>query len=286
MKPVLAALLMALSSVVAAQAAEPLRVFPDARLIENGINDGDSFWIQSGATSMLVRLYFVDCPETSASFDAMAQRVKEQMRYFGLHDARTMMDFGRTAKQFTYAALERPFTVQTAFTPAGGASGVPRYYAFITTAEGKDFGGLLVEHGLARVRGFGRPTPDGSSQATRWDELRDLESAAMLKHAGLWAVADPDEIVAGRAAQRQEVEVLRQIGLESGTPPIGPVDINHASQESLELVNGIGPVTAASIIAGRPYTNVTDLARVRGVGRRGVEKLAAALCVGEQPRQP
>lgn len=50
-----------------------------------------------------------------------------------------------------------------------------------------------------------------------------------------------------------------------------PVNPNTADQETLSLLPGVGPVLAERIIAARPYENLQDLTRVRGVGADTVE---------------
>jgi len=50
------------------------------------------------------------------------------------------------------------------------------------------------------------------------------------------------------------------------------VDVNTATQRELEALPGIGPATAAKIIAGRPYSSINDLARA-GVSELEIEKL-------------
>jgi DNA uptake protein ComE-like DNA-binding protein len=50
------------------------------------------------------------------------------------------------------------------------------------------------------------------------------------------------------------------------------VDVNTASQQELEALPGIGPATAAKIIAGRPYSSINDLSRA-GVSDAAIEKL-------------
>ena len=67
--------------------AAELQRFTNAKLINNSANDGDSFFVESAGKSFHVRLYFVDCAETSVSSKSDAQRVREQMRYFGLPSA-------------------------------------------------------------------------------------------------------------------------------------------------------------------------------------------------------
>lgn len=50
------------------------------------------------------------------------------------------------------------------------------------------------------------------------------------------------------------------------TSPAGPVDLNTASEASLENLPGVGPATGKAIVAGRPYSSVDDLKKVKGIG--------------------
>jgi hypothetical protein len=52
--------------------AADLQMFSNARLVNNPANDGDSFLVEANGKSFRVRLYFVDCPETSVSFESDA----------------------------------------------------------------------------------------------------------------------------------------------------------------------------------------------------------------------
>ena len=66
--------------------------------------------------------------------------------------------------------------------------------------------------------------------------------------------------------------------------PVGGVlDLNSAGADELQLLEGIGPVLAARIIADRrengPYRSVNDLARVPGIGPRTVEKVRPLVTV-------
>ena len=99
-----------------------LQMLSNARLINDPANDGDSFLLEANGKSFHMRLYLVDCPETSISFRSDAQRVREQTRYFGLSDVTRTIHFGNDAKTFTEQALLKPFTVHTAFASALGRS--------------------------------------------------------------------------------------------------------------------------------------------------------------------
>jgi competence protein ComEA len=61
------------------------------------------------------------------------------------------------------------------------------------------------------------------------------------------------------------------------TTPDGPVNLNSATQEQLDTLPGIGPVTAAAIIAWRDangrFSSVDQLGDVEGIGPARLDKL-------------
>ena len=65
-----------------------------------------------------------------------------------------------------------------------------------------------------------------------------------------------------------------------------PVDVNAASADELASLDGIGPKLAARIVAARPFRNVDDLARVRGIGRRRLARLRPRLVLDERALDP
>ena len=61
-----------------------------------------------------------------------------------------------------------------------------------------------------------------------------------------------------------------------------PIDLNHAGADELASLDGIGPKLAAKILRARqeqPFRSVDELARVRGIGSRRIEKLRFRLLV-------
>jgi len=255
--------------------AADLQMFSNARLINDPANDGDSFLVEANGKSFHVRLYFVDCPETSIAFTSDAQRVREQTRYFGLSDAKRTIHFGNEAKTFVDRILVKPFTIHTAFASALGRSAKGRVYGFITTADGNDLASLLVKNGLARTHGIGRETPDGVSHDEMIARLRDFEISAMLKRVGIWSESDPDRVAELRAKQRSEERELQEAQNQviKTKSPQGLVNLNTATEKELQSIKGIGPVLAKRIIASRPYRTVDDLLKVKGISPKKLENI-------------
>jgi len=264
--------------------AAELQKFSNVKLVEHTANDGDSFFLEVDGKTLHVRLYFVDCPETSANSKVDAQRVQEQARYFGLSDATRIVHFGNEAKAFVQSILTGTFTLYTSFATAPGRSSQGRIYGFITTANGDDLATLLVKNGFARTHGIGRETPDNILREEMIKRLSDLESAAMLKKIGIWSESDPDQIAQLRAKQRDADRELKklQVEIKESQSSSNLIDINKANETELQSINGIGPVLAGRIIAGRPYKNVEELLNVKGVGPKTLEKIRPYITVDQK----
>ena len=240
--------------------------------VDHPSNDGDSFYVAHDGEQHLLRLYYVDTAETSAASETDARRVRDQTRYFGLRHHRDTVHFGEVAADFAREQLSRPFTVYTARATAPGRSVSRRIYAFVETADGEDFASLLVAQGLARAYGVRRRLPDGRSAADGAAWFSDLESAAMLDREGIWSASDASRLIAARAESRKELAELREIH-ESIRFPAGPIDINEAELRELEMLPGVGPVTARHILEHRPFTKPEDLLRVPRITARTVTNI-------------
>jgi competence protein ComEA len=70
-----------------------------------------------------------------------------------------------------------------------------------------------------------------------------------------------------------------------GSPdvPTGPIDLNTASEQELDALPGVGPATAAAIVAHRTeigrFTSVDQLLDVRGIGTSKLEQLRPLVTV-------
>lgn len=260
-----------------------LEKITQAELIDDSNNDGDSFRIQAGGKVVHLRLYFVDCPEKTANSLGAFERIKDQANYFGVTNAARMVLYGAKAEELVKRQLSKPFTVHTAWARAPGASSIGRIYGFITTADGRDLGRLLVEHGLARSNGIGRRLPNGTSSDDFRMILRDLELSAVLKQTGIWSDSNADRIAELRAGVRAEKEKSNELKKEVRRIQASPrlIDINAADKSELRTIPGIGSVLADRIIEARPFASVDDLIKIKGIGPETMKRIRSSVTLGK-----
>ena len=251
----------------------------NCQLIPNKANDGDSFHVRANDTEYLVRLYFVDAPETAS---VGPERLIEQAEYFWV-SVPQVIEIGLDAKKFVDAKLSEPFTVVTRLAGGLGRSKVQRIYGFVRTKEG-DLGEQLVANGLARIHGTTAAVPGGSTSADEREKLAQLENEAKRRQVGGWSLSgqqsngigpqsSPDasrsipvtRTSSSLAAPRSRGEVKSRAKEKT---QLGNIDINTATEKELTTVPGIGHVMAARIIAARPFRSADDLKRVSGIGEK------------------
>ena len=79
-------------------------------VLSDGYMDGDSFHVRHGSKIDIIRLYFVDTPESDKQY---AERNEDQAAYFGITDAH-VVPLGVAGKKFTQKTLSgKKFTVWT-----------------------------------------------------------------------------------------------------------------------------------------------------------------------------
>ena len=184
-------LLLAFSVQAAAADRKAWTTLADCRYVAHKNNDGDSFHVRCGGEEFVLRLYFVDTPETSLTY---GERTRQQAAHFGATLDETLKA-GAKARGFVRDTLHAPFSVITRKAYAQGAANDPRYYGMVTVG-GKEAGGkeagkgldeILVLAGLARVKGVAVNIPGGEKARAHSQRLLVLEEHAKQKRRGLWA---------------------------------------------------------------------------------------------------
>jgi competence protein ComEA len=161
-------------------------------------------------------------------------------------------------------------------TGGSGASGVPGSAVTPTTVVATlviDVGGAVARPGLVRVDRGARVADvvAAAGGATHDADLDRLNLAA--------TVADGERLFVPHLGQASiPVAVNGDGGGGGGAPAPGspgssgaaPVDLNSATAEQLDTLPGVGPATAAAIVAYRtqhgPFRTVDDLLQVHGIG--------------------
>lgn len=270
-----------------------LGTFTNCRLVPAQWNDGDSFGVlfPDGSTHTL-RLYGVDCFETSERHPTDRRRLRSQRAYFGIAgsggDERSSIKaaimLGGAAKKRVGELLSEPFTVHTAWADGQGHPRHKRYYAFITEAAGGDLGRLLVREGLARAFGVARARRVGVNQEEYRDRLGDEELSAASRRVGAWKLTNWESLPEERRVERVREEEER---LLSSSPEKASLNPNTASKLELMRLPGIGEVLAIRIIEGREeeaYRMPSDLRRITGIGKLTVARMVPYLFFGDKNR--
>jgi endonuclease YncB( thermonuclease family) len=194
--------------------ADAWRVLDGTGYLENQANDGDSFHAKRNTREYLLRLYYVDCPETDSRYP---DRVKEQADYFGLTPEQAVKG-GKLAAEAVEKKLKgRTLEVHTRYEDARGASNMKRYFAMVRLDD-QWLSEWLVENGWARVHGVSRELPDGTSERLYWSRLRKLEREAREAKRGLWGLAAGTLPVQGEGGFTT-VKLDRQTPVFSSEPP-------------------------------------------------------------------
>jgi endonuclease YncB( thermonuclease family) len=168
----------------ASAAPNPWSILEGCSYVPHANNDGDSFHVRCGADEFVLRLYFVDTPETNLLYP---ERTREQAEHFGASLDDTLKA-GARARSFVREALRGPFTVTTRKASAPGRAKDPRFYGMVEVG-GKNLDEILVLQGLARAKGVAAGVP-GEKARAHAQRLQLLEEQAKQKGRGLWARKD------------------------------------------------------------------------------------------------
>jgi endonuclease YncB( thermonuclease family) len=181
---ILVLVLMYSPGVWAANSKEWVRLM-DCEYRDDAYNDGDSFRVRCGKEEFVVRLYFVDAPESNLRYP---DRVREQSEHFGITLDETLHN-GKEASAKVQETLQRPFAVWTRWASGGGQTKVPRFLGFVEVGE-LDLAEMLLSIGLARNKGVTAKNPRGISSKEALPRLHAMEQEARRQRRGAWATSN------------------------------------------------------------------------------------------------
>src|SRR2546426_7610777 len=176
-----------LLSVCESSATEPKawEKLTDCQYVPYAYNDGDSFRVKCDTDEFIVRLYFVDTPETDTKDH---ERTQEQTEYFGV-TLENNIQAGVQARDAVDELLRKSsFVIWTRKASAAGRNKEPRYYGLVEIG-GKSLAEILLSRGLARTKGIKANLPSGEKAKVYVEKLPRLENAAKETRVGIWAHA-------------------------------------------------------------------------------------------------
>ena len=182
-----AAILFLLVSFPAASGAAERRswtTLTDCEYMSSKDNDGDSFRVRCNTNEFVLRLYFVDAPETTLTYP---ERVRQQSEHFGITLDATLKA-GIKARERAKRLLQEHFVVITRWAIAAGRGREPRYYG-IVEVDGKSLAEVLIKEGLAQAKGIAPSPPTGEKSGAYRERLQALEREAHRQRTGAWAGA-------------------------------------------------------------------------------------------------
>ena len=226
-------------------------------------------------------------PNRPAPARSFVERVHEWMQWVGVGRLVASAVAALTVVAGGYWLVKPPAATTESKLPFAGttSSGTPAFSATGNSTTGTTTSAVQ----FAVVHIAGAVNAPGVYQLTDGSRVIDAVQAA----GGLSVDANPDAVnLAALVTDGQRVyvpsvgELISPIptgeGADSALEP-WPININSANSERLEDLPGVGPATAAAIIAHRdqqgPFASVDQLADVRGIGPAKLEAIRALVTV-------
>lgn len=157
----------------------------NTELIEDPVNDGDTFLIKTPEGTKRFCLYYADTVETDGG---QPETSRELAEYFGFDSEEPLRTLGVEARDFSLRLLKStPFRLYTRWEEGPEDS----FYAFIYLKDPDqgliDLSQWLVRYGLAMIRPCDRDCPDGTSAAHYLARLREEETRSRKEAHGAWS---------------------------------------------------------------------------------------------------
>lgn len=165
--------------------------------------------------------------------------------------------------------LVPPTTIQAAATPEPAVSGIVVVHVAGSVSVPGVYELRPGDRIVDAVAAAGGATPDA--------DLDGLNLAA--------SIADGERVYVPAHGEVDPASVPTGAPASADGPPAasGPIDLNVATAEQLEMLPGVGPATAAAIVDDRdrngPFATVDDLDRVPGIGPAKLEAIREQVTV-------
>ncbi len=181
----------------------------------------------------------------------------------------------RAEDQLPFAATSTSVVHASIDTSAGAPAGTPS--STVATAMVVYVAGAVSRPGVYSVGSVARVidavTAAGGAMS---DANLDVVNLAAV-------VTDGERIYVPTVGEVVPALVGGAPGAAVDTVPSGPVDVNSATVDQLDVLPGVGPTTAAAIVAHReqhgPFQSVDQLGDVRGIGPAKLEALRGLVAV-------
>ena len=173
---------------------------------------------------------------------------------------------GRAEDQLPFAPHPTSTTATFVAVPTTAAPGAVVVYV----------AGAVITPGVYKLSAPARVT-DAVAAAGGVAEQADLNVVNLAA-----TLRDGERIYVPRVGETIPAVVAGQPAAET-TAPAGPLNVNSATADQLDVLPGVGPTTAAAIIAHReqhgPFQTVDQLGDVRGIGPAKLDALRGLVTV-------